>query len=161
MMDDKAVLLDTNVLLSATAPHRPLHQAALVVLNDWPNQTIPLATSTQVFREYLVVATRPAEVNGLGLGLDEALANLAAFRARMRLLLENEQAWDRLRALLATYGSLGKQIHDANLVATSLASGVARLVTANVEDFRRFKPEIEIIDLGSIPLSSAFGQTQA
>lgn len=114
MMDDKAVLLDTNVLLSATAPHRPLHQASLVVLNDWPNQAIPLAASAQVFREYLVVATRPVEVNGLGLGLDEALANL---------------------------------------VATALASGIARLVTANVDDFRRFKPEIEIIDLGTLPAS--------
>lgn len=153
MMDDKAVLLDTNVLLSATAPHRPLHRAALVVLNDWPNQAIPLAASAQVFREYLVVATRPVEVNGLGLGLEEALANLAAFRGRMRLLLENEQAWDRLRALIAGYGCLGKQIHDANLVATALASGITRLVTANIEDFRRFTTEIEIVDLGTLGAS--------
>jgi hypothetical protein len=29
MTDDKAVLVDTNVLLSATAPLRPLHRAAL------------------------------------------------------------------------------------------------------------------------------------
>lgn len=153
MMDDRAVLLDTNVLLAATAPRRTLHQAALVVLNDWPNQAIPLAASVQVFREYLVVATRPVEVNGLGLGLDAALANLAAFRGRMRLLLESEQAWDRLRTLISGYGCLGKQIHDANLVATALASGIARLVTANVEDFRRFKPEIEILDLGALPAS--------
>lgn len=83
MMADKAVFLDTNVLLSATAPHRPLHRAAMVVLNDWPNRSIPLAASAQVFREYLVVATRPIEVNGLGLGLEEALANLAAFRGRI------------------------------------------------------------------------------
>jgi predicted nucleic acid-binding protein len=75
-MDDKAVLVDTNVLLSATAPFRPLHRAALVVLNDWPNQGIALAASTQVFREYLVVATRPLEVNDLGLGVKDALANI-------------------------------------------------------------------------------------
>ncbi len=92
MMDDKVVFLDTNVLLSATAPHRPLHQAALVVLNEWPNQAIPLAASAQVFREYLVVATRPVKVN----------------------------------------------------------SGIPRLVTANVEDFRRFTPEVEIVDLGGL-----------
>ena len=30
-MDDKAVLVDTNVLLAATAPRRPLHEAALAV----------------------------------------------------------------------------------------------------------------------------------
>jgi hypothetical protein len=59
MMDDKVVFRDTNVLLSATDPLRTLHRAALVVLNDWPNQAIPLDASSQVFREYLVVATRP------------------------------------------------------------------------------------------------------
>jgi hypothetical protein len=38
MTDDKAVLVDTNVLLSATAPLRALHRAAWTVLNDWPSQ---------------------------------------------------------------------------------------------------------------------------
>jgi predicted nucleic acid-binding protein len=61
MTDDRAVLVDTNVLLSATAPLRPLHRAAIAVLNDWPNQGSILATTTQVLREYLVVATRPVE----------------------------------------------------------------------------------------------------
>jgi predicted nucleic acid-binding protein len=84
MTDDKAILVDTNVLLSATAPLRPLHRAALTVLNDWPNQGMVLATTSQVLREYLVVETRPAEVNGLGLGVDDALSNVAAFRGRMR-----------------------------------------------------------------------------
>jgi predicted nucleic acid-binding protein len=67
-MDDNAVIVDTNVLLSATAPLRPLHRAALAVLNDWPNQGIPLTASSQILREYLAVATRPVEANGLNLG---------------------------------------------------------------------------------------------
>jgi len=32
----------------------------------------------------------------------------------------------------------GKQVHDANLVATMLVHGVTRLLTFNVADFRRF-----------------------
>ncbi len=36
MMDDDAVLIDTNVLLTATTPARALHGMALEVLNDWP-----------------------------------------------------------------------------------------------------------------------------
>lgn len=150
MTDDKVVLVDTNVLLSATAPLRPLHRAALTVLNDWPNQGTILAASSQVLREYLVVATRPADVNGLGLGVDDALANVAAFRGRMRLLLESEAAWTRLQALAATYSCLGKRIHDANVVATALVNGVTRLVTANVEDFSRFVAEIEVTDLAAL-----------
>jgi len=151
MTDDRAVLIDTNVLLSATAPLRPLHGAAMAVLNDWPNQGSILATTSQVLREYLVVATRPVEVNGLGLAAADALVNVVAFRGRMRLLADGEPVWDQLRALVETYGCLGKQIHDANVVATALTSGVGRLVTANVSDFTRFAPKIEVIDLGALP----------
>ncbi|MFY9822999.1 MAG: PIN domain-containing protein [Thermoanaerobaculia bacterium] len=148
--DDNVVLVDTNVLLSATAPLRPLHRAALAVLNDWPNQGTILVTSSQVLREYLAVATRPVAVNGLGLGVEDALANVSAFRGRMRLLVDSEPVWDRLRALIATYGCLGKQVHDANIVATALTSGVAKLVTANAGDFNRFAADIEAIDLASL-----------
>lgn len=149
MMDDRAVFVDTNVLLSASDPHRALHRSALEILNDWPNQGQALATSAQVLREYLVVATRPVEVNGLGLSLDDALANVAAFRSRMRFLEETEQVWERLRALVSSCRCLGKQIHDANLVAISLSAGVTRLVTANPGDFSRFSPELEIIALSA------------
>ena len=148
--DDKVVLLDTNVLLSATAPLRPLHRAALAVLNDWPSQGLVLAVSSQILREYLVVVTRPIEVNGLGLNIEDALANVTAFRGRMRLLEDGEPVWDRLRALVATYGCKGKQIHDANVVACALTSGVTKLVTANAGDFNRFAAEIELIDLAGI-----------
>lgn len=150
MTDDRVVLVDTNVLLSATAPLRPLHLPALTVLNDWPNQGVILATSSQVLREYLAVATRPVEVNGLGLGVDDALSNVAAFRGRMRLLIESEPVWERLGHLIATYGCMGKQIHDANVVATALSSGVPTLVTANIGDFIRFAPELEVIDLAAL-----------
>lgn len=150
MMDDKAALVDTNVLLSATAPSRPLHRAALTVLNDWPNQGMVLAASPQVLREYLVVATRPVEVNGLGLSVEDAFANVGAFRSRIRLLFESERAWDRLQVLISRYGCRGKQIHDANVVAAALASGIPKIVTANVVDFVRFSPEVEIVDLAKL-----------
>jgi len=149
-MDDKIVLLDTNVLLSATDPLRSLHRAALAVINDWPNQGFVLAVSSQILREYLVVATRPTDVNGLGLNPEDALTNVAAFCGRMRLLEDGEPVWDRLRALVAAYGCKGKQIHDANVVACALTSGVTKLVTANAGDFNRFAAEIELIDLTGI-----------
>lgn len=153
MMDDKAALVDTNVLLSATTPSRPLHRAALTVLNDWPNQGMALAASPQVLREYLVVATRPVEVNGLGLSVEDALANVAAFRSRMRLIVDSEESWERLRALISRYGCRGKQIHDANVVAAALASGISKVVTANISDFARFSPDVEIIDLVKVAVA--------
>ena len=90
------------------------------------------------------------EVNGLGLSTEDALTNVTAFRGRMRLLEDGESVWDRLRALVAAHECRGKQIHDANVVACALTSGVTKLVTANVGDFRRFAAELELIDLAEI-----------
>ncbi len=148
-MDPLATLVDTNVPLTASTPDRRLHQAALAVLNEWPSAGVPLALSGQIIREYLVVATRPRPANGLGLGPAEALENVAAFRSRMRELAAGEAASERLLALVARYACRGKQIHDANLVATALAHGVRRLVTANPGDFVRFGGEIEVLDLAA------------
>lgn len=39
----------------------------------------------------------------------------------------------------------GKQVHDANLVATMLANGITRLLTFNDSDFRRFGNVIELV----------------
>jgi predicted nucleic acid-binding protein len=150
MTAGRLVFVDTNVLLSATVPARLLHRAALSVLNDWPNRGFTLMASGQVLREYLVVATRPAEVNGLGMSLAAALENVAAFSARLRLLGETEQSWGRLQTLLHTQGCRGKQIHDANIVATAITAGVRSLVTANSLDFTRWAPAIEVLDLAEV-----------
>ena len=40
----------------------------------------------------------------------------------------------------------GRQIHDANIVATMLARGEHRLLTFNVADFRRYGDRIELVD---------------
>ena len=147
-MAGDAVFVDTNVLLTATTPGRALHREAIRVLEEWPKRKIPLWVSAQILREYLVVATRPAEVNGLGLGPDEALENIAQFQHRLVLLKERSAVFDRLRQLIRQFDCRGKQIHDANLVATALVHGAASILTINVEDFQRFASLIEITPLG-------------
>jgi len=143
-MDDRSVLLDTNVLLEATTPARALHRAARRVLDDWPNRGVRLCVSGQILREYLVVATRKQEVNGLGLAVGDALANVAAFVGRCRFLAEDQQVAERLRKLLRDVACSGKQVHDANVVATCLAHGVGGVVTANLGDFERFDHLVEV-----------------
>ena len=39
----------------------------------------------------------------------------------------------------------GRQIHDANIVATMLAHGERRLLTFNTADFRRFGDRIDLV----------------
>src|SRR5687767_1834563 len=109
------VLLDTNILLTATDEGRPDHRLALNILNEWPSQRTTCYTSPQVLREYLVVCTRSASVNGLGLSQAEALGNVRALRGRLRFLDESEKVFDALANLLDAVPCVGKQIHDANL----------------------------------------------
>lgn len=149
-MAGDAVFVDTNVLLTAVTPARPLHRSALAVLGDDSESGRMLFTSGQVLREWLVVATRPTEVNGLGLNLEDALHNIAAFRSRLVVLEETERVVNRLLSLVATYSCTGKQVHDANIVATALVHGVRRVLTSNTADLRRFAAEVEVLDLAQI-----------
>ena len=90
------VFVDTNVLVDATNLDRPSHASALAFLERRPG----LVFSAQIAREYLVVATRPVAVNGLGLTLDVALANLAEYRTVIRLLPEERPLLPQLLRLL-------------------------------------------------------------
>ncbi len=146
-MAGDAVFVDTNVLLTATIPERALHQKAIMVLDRWPRRKIPLWVSSQVLREYLVVATRPMEVNGLALGVEEALGNIAQFQQRLVLLDERTAVFDRLQTLVQEFDCTGKQIHDANLVATALVHGAGSILTINVGHFQRFAPLIQVTAL--------------
>ncbi len=145
-----AVFLDTNVLLAATDEGRSTHAGARAILERWPAEGTALYASGQILREYLVVATRPEPDNGLGLALPKALDNLAEFLGRLRFLDEDERVADRLRMLLREVPAAGKQVHDANLVATMLVHGVDTLVTADVSHFRRYGELLRILDLASV-----------
>jgi predicted nucleic acid-binding protein len=143
-------MLDTNVLLSATDKGRDDHRQAMLVFNDLAGRGTTLYTSGQVMREYLAVATRPMGSNGLGLKEADALANARAFRTRTALLAEDRAVADRLLDLLDQTPCGGKQVHDANVVATMLVHGIDRLITINVTDFTRFEDRITVIPLSSI-----------
>jgi predicted nucleic acid-binding protein len=149
-MAAKPILADTNVLLCASAPSRELHQKAFRVLSQWPDEGVSICTSGQVLREYLVVATRGYELNGLGLSLAQALANRDRFEARMKFLDETQAVASRLRGLAESARCIGKQIHDANLVATALAHRVERILTDNTAHFARFGDVVEILDLRAV-----------
>jgi len=140
-------MLDTNVLLAATDEGRVEHDQALAIVNIWPARGTALYASGQIMREYLAVATRPAEKNGLGLPLADALANVRAFRGRTTLLAEDGKVADRLIALLDQTACGGKQIHDANVVATMLVHGIGTIVTINSGDFTRFGQHVGLIGL--------------
>lgn len=52
---------------------------------------------------------------------------------------------DRLLALVDEIDCLGKQLHDANVVATMLAHGIDTLVTLNAADFARYEQHVSVL----------------
>lgn len=145
--DDKSCFVDTNVLLAGTDESRSHRGAALAFLESGLAGEQCLFASGQIFREYLVVGTRPVEANGLGLIPAAALANIREFQSCIQLLDENTDVAERLLGLVSTHQLKGKRIHDANIVATMRAHGLARIQTNNPEDFAPF----EGIEVESFP----------
>lgn len=143
---DRAIL-DTNVLLAATDEARKDHEDAIAAIDLWPASGVVLYTSGQILREYLAVATRPVDRNGLGMGQPDAVANVRALRTRLNLLAEDVKVSERLLELLDTVECAGKQVHDANVVATMLVHGIDTVVTRNVDDFVRFGHQVHVVGL--------------
>ena len=85
------------------------------------------------------------QIWGKALTPTEAAADAATFAHRFTVLEDGPTVWDRLIELCRRYSFEGRQVHDANLVATMLAHGERRLLTFNEADFRRFAPLIEIV----------------
>jgi predicted nucleic acid-binding protein len=141
------VMLDTNVFLAATDESRAEHPNALALLNQWPDADTSLCVSGQILREYIAVATRPADSNGLGLKPAEAAGNVRAIQDRTILLAEDARVTERLLRLLDDAQFAGRQVHDANIVATMLVYSVGTVVTMNTADFERFGAYISVLRL--------------
>lgn len=135
---DETFFVDTNVLVAATDRSRASHSATLNLFDRIPRSGGHLVWSGQVKREYLVVATRPCDKNGLGLTPTSALENINQFSCFLTLLEENTQVSHRLERLIATHQLKGKRIHDANIVATMTRARVFKLITGNATDYNPF-----------------------
>lgn len=69
------------------------------------------------------------------------------FESRFRVAEDNAQVTANLLMLMQQISVGGKQVHDANIVATMQAYGIDRLLTHNTIDFERFAALITILPL--------------
>jgi predicted nucleic acid-binding protein len=136
--DAEPCFIDTNILLTATDRARAAHKQSQDLLRRGLNGELRLFACGQILREYLVVATRPTENNGLGLQPKKAIENIRSFRRCLRLLDENNATTQRLELLIAEYGLKGKRIHDANIASIMIENGLRQIFTLNPGDFKTF-----------------------
>jgi len=138
-----SVFLDTDILIFGELPNSPLYAAVKLRLAELEATGTELWTSRQVLREFLAVMSR-----GTGLStvppMAELLADVAHFSNRLFIAEDGPAVTQQLAMLLSTVTCAGKQVHDANIVATMRANGIRRLLTHNVTDFQRFAPHVAI-----------------
>jgi predicted nucleic acid-binding protein len=143
------VFVDTNVLLEATDEGRRFHAQALSLFRNASEDGVDLFLGTQAIREYLVVATRPIENNGLGLTTELALDNVKRFQKRVSLVAETLQASELFVEWAGTYQIRGKRLHDLQMLATASVAGMHALITLNEKDYPESTP-ITIVPLSGL-----------
>ncbi len=139
------MFIDTNVLVNSRITGAPDHGAARTSLERAFQGTEPLRISRQVIREYLSVVTRP-QTWTVAITREEALADVSRLIGIFEILEDGRHVTDSLLVLCREVPVGGRQIHDANIVATMLAHGEHRLLTFNGADFRRYGDRIELVN---------------
>lgn len=146
MTDDNSVFLDTNILVYASVPESPLHLVAINAIQSYEQAGTQLWISRQVLREYLATLTRPQLYTRL-IPILTVTAEIRFFQNRFRLAEDNSQVTQRLLSLMEEIPSGGKQVHDANIIATMLVYHIPQLLTHNTGDFSRFSQLIAVLPL--------------
>ena len=143
------ILLDTNVLLRSVEtdhPQHPIAEAAIVALTERGDR---LLLVPQVIYEFWVVATRPAEVNGLGMPPEEAPERVQDSLEIHTLLRDERAIFDHWLEFVAAHAVRGVNAHDTRLAAAMRRHRVAAILTFNARHFRRFD-EIAVLEPGAV-----------
>jgi predicted nucleic acid-binding protein len=138
------LFVDTNVLVYATRQVSQWHAPARTALEQLAETDEPIRISRQILREYLAATTRP-QPGTVPLTMAQALADVAGFAAAFEVLEDGPAVMQELVVLCRAVPLGGRQVHDANIVATMLTHGETRLLTFNAADFTRFQPRIEVV----------------
>ena len=138
--------VDTNVLARAVQENHPMHRIAkesVKALFDRGDEVYGLA---QIFYEFWVIATRPLEQNGLGLSATEAQKHLTEFETTLALRTDIPAVYPEWMHLVSDRAVMGKNAHDARIVAAMVAHGISHLLTFNGRDFKRFQDIITVVE---------------
>lgn len=148
-----AYLLDATILGRLANTKDPLYTVAAHAVSELHQRGETLHLTAQNLIEFRNVATRPAAVNGLGLPLAIAELKTAIFEGAFSLLEESRDIFPTWKALVAALGVIGKQVHDARLVAICHVHAVTHLMTFNYLHFVRltgFGPKVVVVDPATV-----------
>ena len=148
-----AVLVDTSILGRLANRADTTHALAQAAIAELHRRGEILHVTAQNLVEFRNFATRPVSANGLGLAPTTAAGLAATFHAAFPLLDETPAIYPAWRALVDALGVVGKQVHDARLVAVCHIYGVSQLLTFNVGHFTRLAalpPGVVVLDPATV-----------
>lgn len=143
------VFCDTNIIVRLNILESPEHEQIKQAVEVLLARDDELWVSRQVIREFAAVITRPQTF------LKPFTTAEAAIRTKgivntFRVADETASVTDYWLNLMERYSFGGRQIHDANIIATMKAYSISELFTLNVVDFARFAGEITILKLDAL-----------
>lgn len=138
------VLVDTNVLVYGVLTTAPLNGTALQRIRALQQAGTERWISRQVLREFLAAVTRGQSFSK---AMATAITHAARLRGLYRIAEDGPAVTTNLLTLCQAVPVGGKQVHDANIVATMQACGIAKLLTHNTADFVRFQNVITVLPL--------------
>jgi predicted nucleic acid-binding protein len=138
------VLVDTSTLLRTLQPLHPQLESARAAIKALTAQGRDLHIVPQNLIEVWVVATRPAEQNGLGMMPAAVHGELIRLRNMFVLLPETPSIYPVWESLVTQHHVSGKPAHDARLVAAMQVHGLTSILTFDKTGFSRY-PRIEVV----------------
>ncbi len=144
-----AFLADTSILArlaNTSDAHHAIARRAIIELHR-RGETVHAAPQNLV--EFRNCATRPVAANGLGLSAADAEARADEFEALFPLLPETPEIYLVWKTLAHDSGVIGRQVHDARLVAICHVHRIERILTFNARHFARFAglgPGITVVE---------------
>jgi predicted nucleic acid-binding protein len=133
------IAIDTNVLVGGiqTFDHE-LRANARSAVKSLYRQAEQLVCFPQNLVEFWSASTRPVNANGLGLS-PQAARYVDRFQTLLRLLPETPEIFPTWLRLVLEYRVSGIQVHDARIVAAMRVHQVNKIVTFDLDDFKRYR----------------------
>lgn len=136
---------DTNILLRSAEPAHPTHQQAVESVKKLLQNGDRVCLIPQNLIEFWNVATRPLDKNGFGWTPAKTDAEISRLESLLTVLPDTQAIYREWRKLVLQHSVIGKQVHDARIVAAMNAHQITKLLTFNHKDFKRFQ-NITVID---------------
>jgi predicted nucleic acid-binding protein len=121
----------------------PFHEQALNAIKAAHQAERPLWISRQVIWEFIAARTRLQRFAQPSTA-EQIIERVRYLEERFQVADDTSAVTSQLVKLMDNFQIGGKQVYDANIVATMLAYSIPALLTHNTKDFERFGEMIRI-----------------